>query len=46
MGMSKKDMKRNAKKKRGQMEELEKNASSGSGDAKKKLAKAKKKKHY
>ena len=46
MGMSKKDMKRQAKKKRGQMEELEKNAASGSKDAKKKLSKAKKNKHY
>ena len=35
-----------AKKKRGQMEELEKNAASGSKDAKKKLSKAKKNKHY
>ncbi|MDW7774943.1 MAG: hypothetical protein SCH39_01235 [Methanosarcinales archaeon] len=44
MAMSKKDMDRRASKKKVQLEDLEKQAASGSGDAKKKLAKAKKKK--
>jgi hypothetical protein len=43
MAMSKKDMVRRSSKKRAVLEELEKQAASGSGDAKKKLAKAKKK---
>ena len=43
MAMSKKDMVRRSSKKRAVLEELEKQAVSGSGDAKKKLAKAKKK---
>ena len=43
MAMSKKDMVRRGSKKRAMLEELEKQAASGSGDAKKKLAKAKKK---
>lgn len=43
MAMSKKDMGRKSAKKKAQLEELEKLAASGSGDAKKKLAKAKKK---
>jgi len=43
MAMSKKDMGRKSTKKKEQMAELEKMAASGSGDAKKKLAKAKKK---
>jgi hypothetical protein len=43
MAMSKKDMTRRSSKKRAMLEELEKQAASGSGDAKKKLAKAKKK---
>lgn len=43
MAMSKKDMQKKASKKKGKMAELEKMAASGSGDAKKKLAKAKKK---
>ena len=43
MAMSKKDMGRKASKKKGEMADLEKQAASGSGDAKKKLAKAKKK---
>ncbi len=43
MAMSKKDLVRRNSKKRAVLEELEKQAASGSGDAKKKLAKAKKK---
>ena len=43
MAMSKKDMVRRSSKKKAMLEELEKQAASGSGDAKKKLAKAKKK---
>ena len=43
MAMSKKDMVRRSSKKRAVLDELEKQAVSGSGDAKKKLAKAKKK---
>ncbi len=43
MAMSKKDMQKKASKKKGKLEELEKLAAAGSGDAKKKLAKAKKK---
>ena len=44
MAMSKKDMVRKASKKKAKLEELEKQAASGTGDAKKKLAKALKKK--
>ncbi len=44
MAMSKKDMDRRKVAKKGKMEELEKLASAGSKDAKKKLAKEKKKK--
>jgi hypothetical protein len=43
MAMSKKDMGRKASKKKAQLEELEKEATSGTGDAKRRLAKAKKK---
>ena len=43
MAMSKKDMTRRSSKKRAMLENLEKQAASGSGEAKKKLAKAKKK---
>lgn len=43
MAMSKKDMCRKASKKKAKLEELEKQAASGRGDAKKKHAKAKKK---
>ncbi|MBE0523951.1 MAG: hypothetical protein IBX40_06435 [Methanosarcinales archaeon] len=43
MAMSKKDMGRKASKKKDELAELEKMAATGSGDAKKKLAKAKKK---
>ncbi len=43
MAMSKKDMGRKAAKKKAELAELEQLAASGSGDAKKKLAKAKKK---
>jgi len=43
MAMSKKDLVRRNSKKRTVVEELEKQAASGSGEAKKKLAKAKKK---
>ncbi|MBW6519082.1 MAG: hypothetical protein K0A89_11355 [ANME-2 cluster archaeon] len=43
MAMSKKDMDRRSSKKKGELESLEKMAAAGSGDAKKKLAKAKKK---
>ena len=43
MAMSKKDMTRRSSKKKAVLEELEKQAASGSGEAKKKLAKAKKK---
>jgi len=43
MAMSKKDLQRKGSKKKAQLEELEKLAASGSGEAKKKLAKAKKK---
>ena len=41
--MTKRDMNRKASKKKAQLEKLEKEAASGSGEAKKKLAKAKKK---
>jgi hypothetical protein len=44
MAMSKKDMDKKKIAKKGKMEELEKKASAGSQDAKKKLAKEKKKK--
>lgn len=44
MAMSKKDLTRKNKKKRGQLEELEKLAASGNKEAKKKLSKAKRKK--
>ncbi|MCG7847683.1 MAG: hypothetical protein MIO93_00695 [ANME-2 cluster archaeon] len=43
MAMSKKDMGRRSSKKKTELEDLEKKATAGSGDAKKKLAKAKKK---
>lgn len=43
MAMSKKDLAKKASKKKDKMAELEKQAASGSGDAKKQLAKAKKK---
>ena len=43
MAMSKKDMGRKASKKKAHLEELEKQAASGTGDAKRRLAKAKKK---
>ncbi|MCK4937073.1 MAG: hypothetical protein KAR85_00530 [Methanosarcinales archaeon] len=43
MAMSKKDMGRRSSKKKAELEDLEKMAAAGSGDAKKKLAKAKKK---
>ncbi len=43
MAMSKKDMGRKASKKKTQLEELEIQAASGTGDAKRRLAKAKKK---
>lgn len=42
MAMSKKDLDKRASKKNAKFEEIEKQAASGSGDAKKKLAKAKK----
>jgi len=43
MAMSKKDMGRKASMKKAKLEELEKEAASGTGDAKRRLAKAKKK---
>ncbi|MCL7416107.1 MAG: hypothetical protein M8349_08650 [ANME-2 cluster archaeon] len=43
MAMSKKDMGKKSAKKKAELEDLEKQAAAGSGDAKKKLAKAKKK---
>jgi hypothetical protein len=43
MAMSKKDMVRRSSKKKVMLGELEKQAAAGSGEAKKKLAKAKKK---
>jgi hypothetical protein len=44
MAMSKKDLARKSAKKKAKLEDLEKQAASGSGSAKKKLAKARKKK--
>lgn len=43
MAMSKKIMERKEKERKGKLEELEKLAATGSGDAKKKLAKEKRK---